>query len=96
MIDSLIKIPNLHIYFSFSSVINERAAKTSSVIKKIPDDRILIETDIDHPEGIDAYMYRICEFVALAKGWSITKAAYITWRNAQEFFFQTSTSSSSS
>ncbi len=54
MIDSLLALKGLgnRFYFSFSYVINMRAPKTVDVIRAVPDDRLLIETDQDTPTGM--------------------------------------------
>ena len=40
-------------YFSFSPVINMRSPKTVEVIKHVPQDRLLIETDQNTPTSIE-------------------------------------------
>lgn len=73
-------------YFSFSPVINMRSPKTVEVIKHIPQDRLLIETDQNTPTSIEDDIMEMCEIVAKARGWSVEQAARITLENAQRVF----------
>jgi TatD DNase family protein len=56
MMDSLTTMKNgigSRFYFSFSPVINMRSPKTVEVIKHVPVDRLLIETDQNTPTAIE-------------------------------------------
>jgi len=89
MINSYLKIPSIgdKLYFSFSEVINMRAeTKTIAAIQKVPEERLLIESDhISH--GI-AYcnMLSILDIVANARGWTRDYTAKLTTNNAKIFF----------
>jgi len=73
-------------YFSFSSVINMRSPKTVEVIKKVPQERLLIETDQNTPTAIEKDITDICNIVANARGWTAEQTANITLANAQRVF----------
>jgi len=87
---SFLKLPNLKnkVFFSFSYVINctKNESKTREVIKSIPDDRILIESDQNTADFIDDGMTDILEIVAQAKGWTIPQAASQLFHNSSKFF----------
>ncbi|KAJ3108854.1 hypothetical protein HDU97_010126 [Phlyctochytrium planicorne] len=73
-------------YFSFSTVVNGRSLqKTMEKIRAIPDDRILIESDLHDSEMVDDACLQACKMVAEAKGWSPRDAAEKTGANAREF-----------
>jgi Tat protein secretion system quality control protein TatD with DNase activity len=79
------------IFFSFSQVINfssQASKKALQVIKAVPDDRILIESDLhragDRMDGLLADMARnVCE----AKGWSLQEGTERLAENWKLFAF---------
>lgn len=79
-------------YFSFSACVNlakeSAAPKLVEVLRMIPDDRILIESDL-HEAGaeMDGALGEICRFVCEAKGWGIKDGVKILRRNFEEFVF---------
>jgi Tat protein secretion system quality control protein TatD with DNase activity len=76
----------MKVYMSFSVAINGRLGnKLLQLIEKIPDDRLLIESDYNSPSGIDDAMVDICKVVAKAKKWSIEQVVQTTRRNWLEF-----------
>ncbi|KAJ3311334.1 hypothetical protein HDV04_004142 [Boothiomyces sp. JEL0838] len=68
----LIKLPRIgkRFYFSFSHFVNARSPKTIDKIKGIPDNRILIESDIYDTVMVDDAMKKIVGLVSEAKGWT--------------------------
>ncbi|KAI9885739.1 MAG: hypothetical protein M1823_002460 [Watsoniomyces obsoletus] len=79
------------IFFSFSSVINfsnSNAAKVQEVIRSVPDDRILVESDL-HCAGdrMDGYLEDITRLVCQAKGWPLEDGVRQLGRNWQRFIF---------
>jgi TatD DNase family protein len=74
------------VYMSFSVAINGRLGnKLLQLIEKVPDDRLLIESDYNSPAGIDHAMVDITKVVAKAKNWSIEQVVQTTRRNWLEF-----------
>lgn len=79
------------IYFSFSSLINfgsQSPSKTVDVIKAIPNDRILIESDL-HCAGdtMDSLLEKILIRVCEVKGWGLEEGAKQLRRNWEQFIF---------
>jgi len=84
----LIKMRNVgdRFYFGFSSVINLRSPKTQDVIKAVPDDRLLLESDLCDPSEAENELRTMLAIIADVKGWSAKEAARITRVNAERFF----------
>ena len=79
------------VFFSFSSVINfskTDTAKVEDVIKGVPDDRILVESDL-HCAGdrMDGYLEDITRLVCHAKGWPLKDGITRLARNWEDFVF---------
>ncbi|KAI4169157.1 MAG: hypothetical protein LQ343_005902 [Gyalolechia ehrenbergii] len=78
------------IYFSFSRLVNfsTRSKKAIEVVKAIPDDRILIESDL-HSAGdeMDELIEDIVRLVCRIKGWSLIKGVELLATNFREFLF---------
>ncbi|EFR00085.1 Cut9-interacting protein scn1 [Nannizzia gypsea CBS 118893] len=84
------KVP-LDAYFSFSAVINfpdGSNVKSSSVISALPEDRILVESDI-HCAGqrMDDLLEQIVRQVCDVRGWSLEKGTRILAENWKRFIF---------
>lgn len=79
------------IYFSFSTAINfssASSAKVISVIKAVPDDRILIESDLHCAgETMDKLLKEIVHKVCVIKEWSLEEGAQKLKRNWIKFVF---------
>jgi len=73
-------------YFGFSAVVNLRSPKTAAVIRAVPADRLVIESDLVSPHGAEADLRTMLAFVAEARGWSVADAARITRENAHRFY----------
>lgn len=63
------------VYFSFSYAVNHRYEKWASVIQSIPDDRILMESDL-HVAGerMERALQDVLQCIAQAKAWSLKDA----------------------
>jgi TatD DNase family protein len=76
----------MKVYMSFSVAINGRLGnKLLQLIEKVPDDRLLIESDYNTPKGIDEAMADITRVVAKAKGWTIEQVVRTCRNNWLEF-----------
>lgn len=88
IVRALLKLPNntgRRFYFSFSIGVNARSPKAFDRIRAVPEDRILIESDLHDASGIDSAMLEACKFVATAKGWTLLETAEQIGKNAAEF-----------
>ncbi|KAL8720002.1 MAG: hypothetical protein Q9225_003073 [Loekoesia sp. 1 TL-2023] len=78
------------IYFSFSRLVNfsNRSEKAVEVLKAVPDDRILIESDL-HSAGdeMDRLLEDIVRLVCRIKGWSLVEGVKLLAENTRNFVF---------
>lgn len=80
------------IYFSFSVYINfsndEQANKTKAVLEAVPDDKILVESDL-HTAGIemDEALEQIYRFICDVKKWNLKEGIERIRRNFRMFIF---------
>ncbi|OAP58343.1 hypothetical protein AYL99_07433 [Fonsecaea erecta] len=79
------------IYFSFSTAINfsnVSTAKVTSVIQAVPEDRILIESDLHCAgETMDRLLLEILHKVCEVKGWDLREGAHKLKSNWENFIF---------
>ncbi|WP_159715580.1 YchF/TatD family DNA exonuclease [Blochmannia endosymbiont of Camponotus nipponensis] len=94
-IDTARLLLNLNFYISFSGMITfKKFCAMQEVIKYIPSDRILLETDSPYltpvpyrgQENQPAYIYEIAKYVALVKNINIDELALITTSNFHTLF----------
>ncbi|GAN05749.1 cut9 interacting protein Scn1 [Mucor ambiguus] len=87
-ITQFLELKGFEIYVSFSVAINARlvpAKKLVELIKTVPEDRLLIESDLNTPLGIDECMVEMTKIVAEARGWTIKHVVETTNRNWKRF-----------
>lgn len=82
-------------YISISGIITFRnAEELRDVVRKVPLDRLLVETDSPYLAPIPyrgkpnqpAYVREVCEYVATLKGISLEEMAQITTQNVKNLF----------
>ena len=78
------------IYFSFSKLVNFSAVapKAVAVIQELPDERILVESDL-HKAGhqMDDLLEEIIRIVCMIKGWKLETGVKILGANWKRFIF---------
>lgn len=85
------------VYFSFSTTINAwtdqdsdrpRTGKVEAAVQQVPDDRILIESDL-HTAGdrMDEYLEEIAKKICTVKGWEIEDGVRRLGKNWKRFVF---------
>ena len=79
------KKSSVDIYFSFSIVINGRYNRLSDLIRAVPEDRLLIETDYHSPFELDNYMAMIIKLVSEVRGWTEELTVKKTHENFMKF-----------
>lgn len=88
MVDSFVKMKRFghRFYFGFSSFVNRRSPKTPDVIAAVPRDRLLLESDLENPEEIDAALEDGLDMLAEATGLPKPDVAALTLSNAMRFY----------
>jgi TatD DNase family protein len=90
----------MHVYFSFSMVINipfgaisqqidsanVRFSRLVAAVREVPDDRLLLESDLDSATDVDRNMLKIAMVVAAAKGLTVERVLELSRENATTFF----------
>ncbi|KAJ1914303.1 Cut9-interacting protein scn1 [Mycoemilia scoparia] len=75
------------IYVSFSKLVNGRnTEKFAEIIRAIPDNRVLIESDVDSMDDVDECMAFSENLVAVSKEWSIDECRKKVYENSCRFF----------
>lgn len=87
MANCLLKLPHIgsRFYFSFSAVVNGRSNKFEQRIKAIPDDRLLLESDVHDVSQVTVGMASVCRTISHAKDWSFQETIARTVRNTERF-----------
>ena len=76
-VDTIRRLHKLYrnrIYFSFSTTINGRLERLDLLIQAVPDDLLLIESDINDVRRSEEKMWQILGRVCRAKDWSLEEA----------------------
>jgi Tat protein secretion system quality control protein TatD with DNase activity len=76
---------SVDIYFSFSIVVNEKYDRLPDLIRAVPEDRLLIETDCHSPFGLDHYMTMIIKLISEIKEWTEATTVEKTRENFLKF-----------
>ncbi|KAI1779723.1 hydrolase [Hypoxylon cercidicola] len=79
------------IFFSFSIVVNWATGgrdKAEEAIRAVPDDRILVESDLHTAGGqMDEYLEEVCRRICKIKGWDLREGIERLGRNWRGFVF---------
>eukprot|EP01041_Mallomonas_annulata_P009450 gene9450-19630_t len=81
-----IKTCDTQFYFGFSAAVNTRSPKTPDVIKNIPDDRILLESDLEDCIDVKRDLDIMIGIISQCKVWTRSQTIEITNRNAYNFY----------
>ncbi|KAI1369426.1 hypothetical protein F5Y08DRAFT_153142 [Xylaria arbuscula] len=77
------------VFFSFSVAVNwgdSGREKTEEAIKAVPDDRLLVESDLHMAgEQMDSNLEEICRIICRIKGWDLREGVERLGRNWREF-----------
>ena len=87
-IASILSLPNglgSRFYFSFSSVINSRTKNWSRQVSQVPENRLLLESDLKQPMEINESLDKVSSLLAKLKGWSREKLISRTTQNYWNF-----------
>ncbi|KAL8826416.1 MAG: hypothetical protein Q9170_007411 [Blastenia crenularia] len=78
------------IYFSFSRLVNfsNRSEKAVEVVKAVPNDKILVESDL-HSAGdeMDSLLEDVTRLICKIKGWSLNEGVQLLKSNWKRFVF---------
>jgi len=90
IVNGLLKIAKYgkRFYFGFSHCINvsHESPKLLAVMKMIPRERILIESDQNTPLYLDEDILKMCQLVAKTREWTVEETIQITSQNAKSAF----------
>lgn len=78
-------IDKKRIYFSFSTTINARLERLEELIRAVPDDRLLIESDYNDIRMNEIRIWEILGIVCEAKGWTPEHAVKVLQDNWNTF-----------
>lgn len=87
-VTQFIELKGFEIYVSFSVAINAQHLpphKMQALIRSVPEDRLLIESDLNTPKGIDVCMVDIVKIVSEARNWTIAQTVEKTRQNWKRF-----------
>ena len=94
MMESSFLTPNVRVYFGFSHTVNVAMGGMpgtkgriilEAAIKAVPDDRVLIESDVMDDQDVTLASLHALQLVADCKGWSVRQTAEVTAKNALAF-----------
>ncbi|CAD6584732.1 MAG: hypothetical protein CYPHOPRED_002834 [Cyphobasidiales sp. Tagirdzhanova-0007] len=86
--DTIARILRIHpkrLYFSFSTTINARLSRLEALIRAVPDDRLLLESDYNDVRTSEIRLWEILGIVCDAKGWHKEGAALRLKENWRTF-----------
>ncbi|KAI8377963.1 TatD family [Radiomyces spectabilis] len=91
-IAQFMQLKGYEVYVSFSTAINGRLPqkKMTDLIKAVPKDRLLLESDLNKPEGLDDSMTAIARLVSKVHEWTLEETVQQTFENWHYFIGHTS------
>ncbi|KAF7727972.1 hypothetical protein EC973_006860 [Apophysomyces ossiformis] len=86
-IAQFMRLTGFSIYVSFSVAINGRLApnKLDALIQAVPEDRLLIESDLNSPVGMEEHLVKLVHIISRARQWSVAKTVHQTRKNWLKF-----------
>jgi len=74
------------IYFSFNTAVKTNPEALRERIRAVPDDRLLVESDVTTISRLEPALKNICKVVAEAKGWDVDAAVRQLRANFDRFY----------
>lgn len=75
------------VFFGFSAAVNLRSPRRArQVIPAVPEDRLLLESDLESAGKVGDDLLKMLEFMAAARGTDVTRLASVTSENAKRFY----------
>jgi Tat protein secretion system quality control protein TatD with DNase activity len=86
-IPQFLQLKGFTVFVSFSVAINARLTpnKLADLIRAVPEDRLIIESDLNTSQGLDTAIVEMARIVAEARSWSLEKVVKTTYKNWQRF-----------
>ncbi|KAI9280527.1 hypothetical protein BY458DRAFT_544808 [Sporodiniella umbellata] len=87
-IKQFLQLAGFKVYVSFSVVVNARLLPVNKLIESIravPEDRLLIESDVNTPKSLDICMVEIVRIIAETRQWSMERVVQATHKNWADF-----------
>ena len=85
MLNRITKGKRRTIYYGISEAVNGRLKDWKEVVAKIPDNRILAESDLSDPDKLGIALERVYEMISEAKGWQQEETRSIIRENLITF-----------
>ncbi|RKP36756.1 TatD family [Dimargaris cristalligena] len=89
LVQQLLRLPSefgTRFYYSFSQTINQRSTKLPAIVAAIPENRLLMETDLSDATQIDGAMLAMAQTLADLKGYSLGDTIQLLHHNSMEFY----------
>ncbi|KAI8888393.1 Metallo-dependent hydrolase, partial [Backusella circina FSU 941] len=93
-IAQFLQLKGFTVFISFSVAINARLtpSKLADLIRAVPEDRLILESDLNTSKGLDMAMVEMARIVAEVRSWSLEKVVKTTYENWLRFVDNSSNS----